>query len=158
MLKQKRNKTFPWFSVIILVIVIVFFSAPHFSHAAGLVPCGGPNGENPCTFQDVFIMVAKVTNWLISMAGLVAVYNIVSAGFWMIVDMGNEEALTGRKKALSNAIIGLVIVMMAFMFINTAVNLVLHSRCSLDLTDPLSYLTIKDQNTCEQTVPVEKHP
>ena len=103
-------------------------------------------------------MVAKVTNWLISMAGLVAVYNIVNAGFWMILDMGNEEALTGRKKALSNAIIGLIMVMMAFMFINTAVNLILQSRCSLDLTDPLSYLTIKDPNTCDIKVPVETHP
>src|SRR6185369_8598116 len=113
---QKR-KLLSWLPVIVIITVIFGMAfAPHFSHAAGLVPCGGPNGEKPCTFQDIFTLVARVTNWLISMAGLFAVYNIISAGFWMVADMGNEEALAGRKKWLTNSVVGFVMVMMAFMF------------------------------------------
>jgi hypothetical protein len=112
-------------------------------------------------------MVARVTNTLIGLAGIYAVYVIIGAGFWLVVTMGNEEKLTNYKKQISQAVVGFVLVLMAYMFVNTAVNYILlggagkkiqlengkEVECSLDLTDPLNYLIIhsnpKDHAKCD---------
>ena len=145
----------------IILFTALFFIIPYISQADGLVPCGGPS-EKPCTVNDIFIIIARVTNWLISVAGIYLVYLIVNHGFWLIASMGNEEAITTRKKALSNAVVGFALVMFAFMFINTAVNFILgpglfkrldpDPKCNLDLTNPLTYLTI-DPNKCSSIAP-----
>lgn len=134
-------------------VVFSFTAAPHPAQARGLVPCGGYNAdgslEKPCTVLDVFVLIARVTNWLIAAAGLFAVYEMVNNGFWLVISMGNEEDITRRKNGLTSAVVGLVLVLMAFMLINTVVNLIIvgnlvknDPRCRLDLTNPTTYLNI----------------
>jgi len=135
----------------------IFIAAPTVVYARGLVPCGGyeANGtrEEPCDVEDIFVLIARVTNFLIAMAGVVAVYYIIGGGFWLIVSTGNEEAITQRKNQISNAVIGFVLVMMAYMFVNTVVNYMLtrslvtekNAACRFDLTSPLTYPTIDPQ-------------
>ena len=113
----------------------------------GLVNCGH-SIKDPCRVQDIFALIARVTNWLIAMAGVYAVFTIITAAFWLTISMGNEEAITNKKKAISNAIVGFILALMAFMLVNTVTNLLLHSKCNLDLRDPLSYLTITDYDKC----------
>lgn len=142
-------------AIFIFLSVAALVAAPvRFSLAAGLVPCGG-TGQNPCTVLDAFALVAIVTNWLIAMAGLYAVYKIVGHGFWLVVSMGNEENITTHKAGLTDAVLGFVLVMLSFMFINTVVNFLLtrdaavhnNPNCKLDLTNPTAYLVI-NQNPC----------
>lgn len=151
--------------IIVVIILALLVSAPHFVSAAGLVPCGN-NGQNPCTVTDIFVLVAQVTNWLIAAAGVYAVYKLINAGFYLVISLGNEEAITKWKGSIQDSIIGFVLIMMAFMFVNTIVNVLLtrslvtnNPKCQLDLTKPLNYLEI-DPNNCNgldektlQTVP-----
>lgn len=133
--------------------------------AAALVPCGGYNTEykRPCTVEDIFVLVAKVTNFLIGVSGVYAVYVICNNAFWMIVSMGNEEAITKTKEGMTNAIIGFVLVLFAYMLINTVVNVLLtrslvtgsNPNCKLDLANPLTFLKIDEANC---TTPVGPHP
>ena len=134
------------------LLATVFFSVPFYSHARGLfVSCGGykdaagTQREAPCNLCDIFSTAAKVTNWLLSVAGIYAVYQIVNAGFWLITTMGNEEDITKWKKALTSAVVGFVFTMMAFLIINTAVNYLLlnGSKAALEknlITHPFTYL------------------
>jgi hypothetical protein len=132
--------------IAILICLSLLLVAPLLAYAHGLVPCGGIN-ENPCTVEDVFVIIARVTNWLIFVAGIYAVYEIVNNGFWMVASMGNEEAITKRKSGLANAVMGFVLVMAAYILINTAVNSILlgslpaGSPLKVDLTNPLKYLS-----------------
>ncbi len=155
MINQKQKKLL----LTIFLLVTVFFSVPFYSHARGLVPCGGYKAdgsrENPCNLCDVFSLIAIVTNWLISVAGIYAVFQIVNSGFWMITSMGNEESITKRKSALTSAVVGLVLVMVAFIIVNTAINyLLLYGSPQSDkitLTQPFKYLNISaTQNACQQ--------
>ena len=134
---------------LLLFVLLVLSLIPLFASAHGLVPCGG-SGENPCNVQDIFSLIARVTNWLIYVAGIYAVFQIVNAGFWLIVTMGNEESITKWKGALTEAVVGFVLVMMAYVLINTAVNSILlaGAPCSLkvNITDPLGYVT--GSNSC----------
>jgi hypothetical protein len=144
MLKSKKQ-------FIVILLSLVMLATPLFASARGLVPCGGIN-EQPCTVIDIFYLFARVTNWLISLAGFYAVFQIISAGFWLITTMGNEESITKWKKGLSNAVIGFVVVMLAYMLVNTAVNALLLNNTSckskrVTMANPISYVTM-DPNGC----------
>ena len=128
-----------------LALVLFVALTPVLVHARGLVPCGGYN-ENPCTVTDIFVLLARVSNWLIALAGVFAVQRIGLAGFWLVISAGNEETISKNKKAIAQAVTGLVFAMLAFLFVNTAVNFLLRSRCKLDLKNPLTYLTICTAN------------
>lgn len=140
--------------IILVICMLLVLSTPFLAQARGLVPCGGAT-ESPCKVSDIFVLVARVTNFLIAMAGVLAVYEIIGGGFWLIVSMGNEEDITKRKGQIQSALLGLVLVLMAFMFVNTMVNFFLtrhlvvgNPKCKLDLTNPLEYLRIKDTSQC----------
>lgn len=140
--------------IIIFSIALGLFIVPTFASAAGLVPCGGAS-ENPCTIKDIFVLVAKVTNALVAFAGVYAVYQIVNGGFWLVVTMGNEEAIKKHSQTVTNAVVGLVFTLLAFVFVNTAVNFILFNgvpACKLNLKDPLNYVLISDAqyNKCVQ--------
>lgn len=152
---QKQKKLL--LACVLLVTVFIFSPSLRPAQATGLVPCGGYStaSTKPCTFTDIFTLIAQVTNWLVAMAGVYAAYEIINNGFWLIMSMGNEEAITTRKNGLSNAVVGFVLVLFAFMLINTVVNVLLtrsiattaNPQCRLELTSPLTYLTIQ-QDPC----------
>src|ERR1700722_9680791 len=91
----------------LFLVLFTFSLAPRPTLAAGLVPCGGYStaSTNPCTFKDIFVLIAQVTNWLVAVAALYAVYEIINNGFWLVMSMGNEESITKRKSGLSSAIV-----------------------------------------------------
>lgn len=137
--KQKKR-------ILTALVFSLFLFVPVLASAAGLVPCGG-EGESPCKIEDAFIGVARVTNWLLRMAGLYAVYVLVSAGFWLVASQGDEEKITTHKKQATNAVLGFVMVIMAYMFVNTATNLIFLQgvkECKIDWSRPLTYLEIDD--------------
>jgi hypothetical protein len=150
-LKQKRTL----FAGILLATLMFSAAAPFLASARGLVPCGGytdatnTTREHPCGFLDLFSLVALVTDFLVSMAGVYAVYKIIDGGFGLIISTGNEEKITQRKGEITDAVVGLVLVFMAYMLINTVVNALLtrslvvtsaNSQCALDLKNPQTYL------------------
>ena len=150
--------------IILTICSLLFLLAPFFVSAAGLVPCGS-NEEAPCNVRDIFVLIAKVTNYLIAMAGVYAVYQIINAGFWLIFSLGNEEAITAQKNTIINAIIGLTLTLMAFMIINSVVNVLLtrslianYPECRLNLTDPLLYLKIDEKKCTNQPEPGIHNP
>lgn len=128
---------------ILVLLPLLLLAVPFLAEAKGLVPCGGVN-EDPCDVQDIFILIARVTNFLIALAGMYAVYVILGAAFWMVVSNGNTEAMATQRKTITNAIVGFVFAMMGYLFINTAVNLILLSKCKVDLRNPLMYVIVTD--------------
>jgi hypothetical protein len=137
--------------IIALVLSLLSFTvifSPIVARAGGLVPCGGYNSDGSaqpvCNVTYAFSMVATVTNWLISLAGVYAVFQIVNAGFWLVVTMGNEEQISKYRKMLVEAVVGFVFVMLAFVLINTAVNFILNGGNTqallVELKNPLQYV------------------
>ena len=114
----------------------------------GLVNCGH-SIQDPCRVQDLFYLVARVTNWLIAMIGLYAVFRFIWIGFSMVTSVGSEEAITKNKSALANVILGIVLSLMAYLFVNTAANYILRSKCRINLADPLTYLTVNNYNSAD---------
>lgn len=101
---------------------------PAFAHAAGgLQVCGG--SEDPssvqkfqstsCQLEDIFKLIANITNYLMATAGLFAVVWVVIAGFRLVAAAGNEAMIKQGKKGLTNAVLGFVLVMISYIIVNT---------------------------------------
>ena len=118
-------------SYFFLIVTIVAFTAvisgsPRTIVAAGLVNCGNAelkDGEttlsDACTVGHLFNTVVAITNFLIAFAGLVAVLMIVKGGLSMVVSAGNPTAYGAAKKTLFGAIMGMLLVFVAFVLVNT---------------------------------------
>lgn len=62
-------------------------------------------------FSDLLI---RFINWFLYFAGAIAVIFLVIGGYQYVVSHGNEEAVEKAKKTISYAILGIVIIVMAF--------------------------------------------
>ena len=68
------------------------------------------------------ILTFAIQKILLPIAGLVAVLFIIIGGFQYITSRGNEEQAETGKKTLTNAIIGLVIVICAYVIVVVVIN------------------------------------
>ncbi len=127
-----------------LISSLLLISVPLMAQAFILIPCGGYSTAStaPCTISDFFYMVARIINWLISLAGIYAVLHIIISGFRMVISQGNQEAVKKAQEGVINSVVGFAIVLSAFLIVNTVVNSLLLSKCPIDLTNPTTYLTV----------------
>ena len=71
------------------------------------------------TLQETLI---SVVNWVLALLGLIAVIMILYGGFVWLTAGGNEEKVASAKKIISAAIIGLIIVLLAYAIVTFVVN------------------------------------
>lgn len=117
-----------WFMV--ALAIFLFCSAPFFAHAqnvstfpddrgpAGLVPCGD-FGEKSCDVCQVENLARDALKLVIYAAIFLATLMIAYAGFKMITAQGDSGALTAAKEMLSMVVLGLVLVLGAWLIVDT---------------------------------------
>ncbi len=100
-----------WMSALMLLL------APGLSLAqdSGLVTCTGADC-NVCTFVQ---LISNIVNWLFGFLVLLAVLGIMYAGFQLVTSAGNTSALDKAKSMFTNIIIGFVIVLSAWIIVDT---------------------------------------
>ncbi len=77
----------------------------------------GPNKDVP-TLLCVFSALQNIVNALLFFAGFVALFFILYGGVKFLLAAGNPEKVDGAKKTITYAIIGLIVVILAFSFVN----------------------------------------
>jgi hypothetical protein len=111
----------------VVVVVILTHAVPALAQVATDKPTNGQDGgfvicgntaDNPCQIGHLFAAFVVIINYLIAMAGFVAVAAIVYAGFMMIYSQGQDQLKTAKGR-FSGAIIGLVLVAAAYVIINS---------------------------------------
>jgi hypothetical protein len=123
----------------VLVPTAVYADDP--TGRTGLVQCGNSVGD-PCTVEDIFNIFVIGTNLLIGAGGLVTILAIVFSGFSMVMAAGNTESITHAKKKLTNAITGLVLVLLAFILINVILYGILGVTGNKEgVFNPIEYIT-----------------
>lgn len=88
-------------------------------------PSGGlkDSGPNPVTgVSTATQLVIRVINILLAIAGLIAVIFLIIGGFKYITSGGNEETAEAAKKTITNAIIGIVVIILAFVIVTVISN------------------------------------
>lgn len=118
-MKKAKNIFFVFTSLFLLVFSLNFKLAPSMAQSTswdsqiGMKTVsesfGGSSAE-----EDIRYKIVKIINTVLSLLGIIVVILIIYAGFKWMTSAGNEEAVTSAKKILKNAIIGLVIIFMAW--------------------------------------------
>jgi hypothetical protein len=63
-------------------------------------------------------LATKILKALLFLSGIIAVLVIIIGGFWYITSAGNTEQAEKGQRALTNAIIGLIVVILAYAIVN----------------------------------------
>lgn len=90
----------------------------NFANAA-LVRCGTSADPKPCGIGDLVGGIFLIVNFLLGSATLVAIGYILFGGVRMIVAAGNENQIKDAKSTITNAIVGLVIIILAFLIVTS---------------------------------------
>jgi len=112
---------------IITIFVMAFvLVAPLFANAQFTVPSAGNTGlPNEASASAIIMRIIQI---LLAVAGLIAVIFLIVGGFRYILAGGNEEAAESAKKTITNAIIGIVIVILAFVIVRVISNALVSSQ------------------------------
>ena len=83
-----------------------------------------PNAGNSNLPNDTSVsgFILKIINIALAVAGLVAVLFLIIGGFRYITSAGNEETAEQAKKIITNAIIGVVIIILSFVIVRVISN------------------------------------
>ncbi len=81
----------------------------------GFVPCSGRN----CSACDFVVLGNTAVKWLIGISFLFFAVLAVRAGFKLVISQGNAGALTEAKSSFTNAFIGLIIILVAYILVDT---------------------------------------
>ncbi len=109
------------FLIIFSVFSILFF--PTFQVRAicegSIVPCGGTAGPE-CNFCHIFELTSNILNFILTcIAPIVASLMIIMGGFLLLVSGNSPEGLAQGKTIATAAIVGLLIIFIAYMSLNT---------------------------------------
>lgn len=115
---------------LILSFGLLLLALPMVSFAAGLVPCGG-EGEMQCQWYHVPILINTVVDWLAAILTMAVVIILVYAGIRLVVSGGDPGARQTAKGYIVNALIGLVIVLAAWIIIDTVIKVLVSSSGNL---------------------------
>lgn len=109
------------FAVILLLSLTLIFSASvtHAQVTNNIVPCGNP-GQPECQTNDFFKLVQNVVNYFTFVLAVpVATVAIAYAGIGMASQPAKPEKRKQAIEILQAAIIGLVLVLAAWLIVNT---------------------------------------
>ena len=106
----------------IFVLCAMFFLVTPIAFVdAELVPCGN-TGEPSCTICHLVggahAIVKQLLEWALALSLLV----IMAAGVMYITSAGNQSTTTMAKTAIKNTLIGVSIMLLAFLIVTTVIN------------------------------------
>ena len=115
-----------------LGLIIAFLIAPVVVLAGDLsgplVPCGTKANETPCTFCDLFLMAQTIIDFITTGIFILAVIFIIVGGLTILLAGAVPSNLELGKKIITNAIIGVVIALLAW----TVINMIFNTLVSTD--------------------------
>jgi hypothetical protein len=85
------------------------------------VPKSGYNTKSIAGTSTLADLILTVINYLLILSGMIAVIALIVGGFWYITAAGNEEQVEKGRKAIVNAIIGLIVVILAYAIVNIVI-------------------------------------
>jgi len=106
------------FSAIFYLYLLSIIYVPSNASAQGLAQlaqCSGPD----CGTCNVMYMANGIIIWLIGFLFLIFAILVMRAGIKLVVSAGNPSALTSAKESFTNAIIGFIIILAAWLIVDT---------------------------------------
>ena len=107
------------FIIVPLLLFLILAFIPSQSDAAGLVPCGG-TGESACSLCHGFSLVKNIVDgFLFPIIPVIAGFFLVLGGMFLLAGMANPSALTQGRNVIIATLVGLLIIYVSWVVINT---------------------------------------
>lgn len=119
------------------VLSVILLAAPVL--ADGLVPCEGPD----CGTCELMQMATRVLEFLVQAAVFLAGVVFAWGGFKMVISGGESGSISEARGMMTNALVGIVIVLCAWLLIDTLLKLVVDD----------SVVGVWNEITCTPTEP-----
>jgi len=116
---MKQSSIIKATQVTALVLTFAFALAPLALAQFQTPNCGGTGLPCEARASD---FIFRIINIALALAGLVAVLFLIIGGFRYITSAGNEETAENAKKIIINAIIGVVVIILAFVIVRVISN------------------------------------
>jgi hypothetical protein len=113
-----------------IVLGFVFVLSPLVVGAQIKLPDSGGTGLSN-TFGGATTLsqlILSVINIILALAGLIAVLVLIIGGFRYVTSFGNDDAVGNAKKMIINAILGIIIIILAFVVVRVVQNVFLHPQ------------------------------
>ena len=113
---------------------------------------GSDTPRIPCDFCYIVSMAKAIVDFLIVATILITIIVIVVAGIRLVISRGNEQAMEAAKQYLTNAVVGLILVLASWLVIDTVMKILVNQNVSSGGAS----LGVWHEITCgSQPVPVE---
>lgn len=132
----------PILRVLITLALVLFISAisasaygaPRVGPEGPIVPCGiTSKGQPPCNLCYIGVAIMNLTDFLLYYVALPATALLVAAGGIILLIAGPSEGLhTLGKNILTSTIVGIIIVLMAWIIVDTVIKVLTNSDLSGD--------------------------
>lgn len=88
-----------------------------------LVPanCRGDQKTTPCTINDMLLVLVNVTKLMLALMGTAAFLMFVYGGVVFLTSAGNQERVTMGRRILTNAVLGILVILVSWTVINFVV-------------------------------------
>lgn len=90
---------------------------PGTTASGGLVQCGR-GGQRMCTLCDIVIGLNVIIKYIFRIAIVVGIFGFAIGGVMYILSRGDSGAATNAKNVMTNTVIGLVVILSAWLVIN----------------------------------------
>jgi len=128
-------------SIIFTFFFLVVSILPETASAQGIFG-GVCNGIN-CSACDIAVIANSFISWLIGAVMVLFAVLMVIAGFGLVTSQGNPDALNTAKSKFTNAIIGLIIVLSAWILVDTLMRGLLVNSDNADVSGYLAWSEIQ---------------
>lgn len=103
-----------WTNVFSFLFIAAIFLLPTVS-SAQIVTCNGPD----CDWAALLGLGQNILNFLITIGVVISAGAFAYAGFLMFSDRGNTDRVKQAKDIIFNVVVGLIILLTAWLVINT---------------------------------------
>lgn len=107
-----------YFSLTLIIVGVLGFIEPASAqNLAGAAQCTGPT----CSACNLVYLANAVIQWLIGFLTILFAVLMAVAGWGLVVSGGNQSALDAAKEKFTNAVIGFIIILAAWLVIDTII-------------------------------------
>jgi Peptidase M15/Type IV secretion system pilin len=117
----------------------------------GFVPCSGTN----CSACDFVVLGNTAIKWLIGISFLFFAILAVKAGVGLVISRGNPSALSQAKSSFQNAFIGLIIILVAWLLVDTIMRQLVKGNGTIEGYGPWSEVQCSVQNETQTVLSYE---
>jgi cytochrome bd-type quinol oxidase subunit 2 len=124
----KAKTTFQWSLVGLLIIVLAFVLITAISKFLNVqeIPTGTTplDVQNPIQNNSLYDFILTILQNFLPVAAIIAMLFLIITGFRYITARGNEEQTTAAKQGLFWSVIGLIIILLAYVIVSATLKLV----------------------------------